>query len=187
MMRTTIREVVLVGVVLALTISMVSARQDDAPELPESFDEPIPLYPPAVLGDLTHTISSSNADAQVYFDQGFQLMYAFTKEDAARSFREAWTRDPECAICYWGEAWAWGSYLNGPMRPFEAPHAYAAIQAALTGHLVLSTLHTNTAVGAVTRLQDMGIEPFLFSSSLLGSLAQRLAPAAMAKAAARAR
>ncbi len=49
-----------------------------------------------------------------------------------------------------------------------------AIQASLTGHLVLSTLHTNTAVGAVTRLVDMGIEPFLLSSSLIGVIAQRL-------------
>jgi general secretion pathway protein E len=49
-----------------------------------------------------------------------------------------------------------------------------AIQASLTGHLVLSTLHTNTAVGAVTRLQDMGVESFLLSSSLVGVLAQRL-------------
>ena len=49
-----------------------------------------------------------------------------------------------------------------------------AIQASLTGHLVLSTLHTNSAVGAITRLQDMGTEPFLLSSSLIGVLAQRL-------------
>jgi general secretion pathway protein E len=49
-----------------------------------------------------------------------------------------------------------------------------AIQASLTGHMVLSTLHTNTAVGAVTRLQDMGVESFLLSSSLVGVLAQRL-------------
>jgi general secretion pathway protein E len=48
------------------------------------------------------------------------------------------------------------------------------VQASLTGHLVLSTLHTNTAVGAITRLRDMGIEPFLLSSSLIGVLAQRL-------------
>jgi general secretion pathway protein E len=52
--------------------------------------------------------------------------------------------------------------------------AQIAVQASLTGHLVLSTLHTNTAVGAVTRLRDMGIEPFLLSSSLIGVLAQRL-------------
>jgi len=48
------------------------------------------------------------------------------------------------------------------------------VQASLTGHLVLSTLHTNSAVGAITRLRDMGVEPFLLSSSLIGVLAQRL-------------
>ena len=52
--------------------------------------------------------------------------------------------------------------------------AEIAVQASLTGHLVLSTLHTNSAIGAVTRLVDMGVEPFLLSSSLLGVLAQRL-------------
>nr|WP_298166356.1 type II secretion system ATPase GspE [uncultured Pseudomonas sp.] len=52
--------------------------------------------------------------------------------------------------------------------------AEIAVQASLTGHMVLSTLHTNSAIGAVTRLVDMGIEPFLLSSSLLGVLAQRL-------------
>ena len=52
--------------------------------------------------------------------------------------------------------------------------AEIAVQASLTGHLVLSTLHTNTAVGAVTRLRDMGVEPFLLSSSLIGVVAQRL-------------
>ena len=52
--------------------------------------------------------------------------------------------------------------------------AEIAVQVSLTGHLVMSTLHTNTAVGAVTRLMDMGVEPFLLSSSLVGVLAQRL-------------
>ena len=49
-----------------------------------------------------------------------------------------------------------------------------AIQASLTGHMVFSTLHTNTAIGAITRLRDMGVEPFLLSSSMVGILAQRL-------------
>lgn len=62
--------------------------------------------------------------------------------------------------------------LVGEIRDIET--AEIAIQASLTGHLVLSTLHTNTAVGAVTRLRDMGVEPFLLSSSLIGVLAQRL-------------
>ena len=62
--------------------------------------------------------------------------------------------------------------MVGEIRDLET--AEIAVQASLTGHLVLSTLHTNTAVGAVTRLRDMGVEPFLLSSSLIGVLAQRL-------------
>ncbi|MFP4277483.1 MAG: type II secretion system ATPase GspE [Wenzhouxiangella sp.] len=62
--------------------------------------------------------------------------------------------------------------MVGEIRDLET--ARIAVQASLTGHLVLSTLHTNTAVGAITRLVDMGIEPFLLASSLMGVLAQRL-------------
>ncbi len=62
--------------------------------------------------------------------------------------------------------------MIGEIRDFET--AQIAIQASLTGHLVLATLHTNDAASAVTRLTDMGVEPFLLSSSLLGALAQRL-------------
>jgi general secretion pathway protein E len=62
--------------------------------------------------------------------------------------------------------------MVGEIRDLET--AQIAVQASLTGHLVMSTLHTNTAVGAVTRLRDMGIESFLVSSSLVGVLAQRL-------------
>ncbi|MCY1270380.1 Type II secretion system protein E [compost metagenome] len=62
--------------------------------------------------------------------------------------------------------------MVGEIRDQET--AEIAVQASLTGHLVLSTLHTNSAIGAITRLVDMGVEPFLLSSSLLGVLAQRL-------------
>jgi general secretion pathway protein E len=62
--------------------------------------------------------------------------------------------------------------MIGEIRDLET--AQIAVQASLTGHLVLSTLHTNSAIGAITRLDDMGIEPFLLSSSLIGLLAQRL-------------
>ncbi len=62
--------------------------------------------------------------------------------------------------------------MIGEIRDLET--AQIAVQASLTGHLVLSTLHTNTAIGSVTRLRDMGLEPFLLSSSILGVLAQRL-------------
>lgn len=84
-----------------------------------------------------------------------------TKADMtfARGLRAILRQDPDVVMI-------------GEIRDRET--AEIAVQASLTGHLVLSTLHTNTAVGAVTRLQDMGVEPFLISSSLLGVLAQRL-------------
>ena len=62
--------------------------------------------------------------------------------------------------------------LVGEIRDYET--AEMAIRSSLTGHLVLSTLHTNDAAGAVTRLADMGVEPFLISSTMIASVAQRL-------------
>jgi general secretion pathway protein E len=62
--------------------------------------------------------------------------------------------------------------MIGEIRDLET--AQIAVQASLTGHLVLATLHTNDAVSAVTRLADMGVEAYLLASSLLGVLAQRL-------------
>ncbi len=62
--------------------------------------------------------------------------------------------------------------MIGEIRDLET--AAIAVQASLTGHLVLSTLHTNSAIGAVSRLRDMGVEPFLLASSLIGLMAQRL-------------
>jgi general secretion pathway protein E len=62
--------------------------------------------------------------------------------------------------------------MIGEIRDLET--AEIAVQASLTGHLVLSTLHTNTALGALTRLRDMGVESFLLSSSIVGLIAQRL-------------
>ena len=79
--------------------------------------------------------------------------------DFAKALRAILRQDPDVIMI-------------GEIRDFET--AQIAIQASLTGHLVLATLHTNDASSAVTRLTDMGIEPFLLSSSLLGVLAQRL-------------
>ncbi len=79
--------------------------------------------------------------------------------DFARGLRAILRQDPDVVMV-------------GEIRDVET--AQIAVQASLTGHLVLSTLHTNSAVGAVTRLRDMGIEPFLLASSLRGVLAQRL-------------
>ncbi len=96
-----------------------------------------------------------------YLLDGIGQTQVNTKVDMtfARGLRAILRQDPDVVMV-------------GEIRDLDT--AQIAVQASLTGHLVLSTLHTNTASGAVTRLQDMGIEPFLLSSSLLGVLAQRL-------------
>src|SRR5687767_12390016 len=115
----------------SLTTAQPAPQPSAKPTVLERYSAPIDIYKTG-LGTFTRPISSTNKEAQAYFDQGFQMMYAFAKPEAVRSFREAWKRDPDCAICYWGEAWAWGSYLNGPMSAEEAPHAFAAAQKALS-------------------------------------------------------
>lgn len=106
-----------------------AVAQEPQQTLFERYTEPIGLYRTG-LGTFARPISSTNAEAQAFFNQGFQMMWSFAKPEAVRSFRESWKRDPDCAICYWGEAWAWGSYLNAPMSLEEGPHAWAAVQKA---------------------------------------------------------
>ncbi len=100
-------------------------------------------------------------DPVEYHIDGIGQMQVNTKVDMsfARGLRAILRQDPDVVMV-------------GEIRDLET--AQIAVQAGLTGHLVFSTLHTNTAVGAVTRLRDMGVEPFLLSSTLLGVLAQRL-------------
>jgi tetratricopeptide (TPR) repeat protein len=116
------------GICLVLSAAV---RAQQPRSLYDRYTAPIQIFKIG-LGTFTKPMSSTNKEAQAFFDQGFQMMYSFAKPEAVRSFREAWKRDPECAICYWGEAWAWGSYLNAPMTAEESPYAYAAAQKALS-------------------------------------------------------
>jgi tetratricopeptide (TPR) repeat protein len=100
------------------------------PSYPPEFSQPIPLYTRG-LGIYEWKITTRSAEAQKYFNQGVQLMYAFATDDAARSFREAWKRDSTCAMCYWGEAWAWGPYLNEAMATDDPPRAAFAAERAV--------------------------------------------------------
>jgi general secretion pathway protein E len=112
------------------------------------------------LNDKSRNIMSVEDPIEYYMD-GIGQTQVNTKVDMsfARGLRAILRQDPDVVMV-------------GEIRDLET--ASIAVQASLTGHLVLSTLHTNTAVGAVVRLRDMGIEPFLLASSLLGVLAQRL-------------
>jgi len=119
------------GVTPAAGQAPAAGQPPPVPSIYGRYTQPIQLFEVG-LGTFSKPMSSSSREAQAFFDQGFQMMYAFAKPEAVRSFREAWKRDPDCAICYWGEAWAWGSYLNAPMTAEESPHAYAAAQRALS-------------------------------------------------------
>ena len=89
------------------------------------------MSPPTSLGPLSRRVSTTSPEAQAFFDQGLQLLYAFTTQEAARSFRQAQRHDPSCAMCYFGEAWAWGPYLNGGMPPAAEARAFVAAQKAV--------------------------------------------------------
>lgn len=113
-----------------------------------------------LLNDKTRNILTVE-DPIEYHLEGIGQTQVNTKVEMtfARGLRAILRQDPDVVMV-------------GEIRDRET--AEIAVQASLTGHLVLSTLHTNTAVGALTRLQDMGVEPFLLASSLLGVVAQRL-------------
>ncbi len=82
------------------------------------------------LGTLSYKITTSNARAQRYFDQGLRLAYAFNHLEAQRAFRMAQKLDPKCALCFWGEALVLGPNINAPMEPSAAGPAWAAVSKA---------------------------------------------------------
>lgn len=112
------------------------------------------------LNDRKRNILTVEDPIEYYLD-GIGQTQVNTKVDMtfARGLRAILRQDPDVVMV-------------GEIRDHET--AQIAVQASLTGHLVFSTLHTNTAVGAMTRLRDMGIEPFLLASSLIAVMSQRL-------------
>jgi tetratricopeptide (TPR) repeat protein len=110
--------------------SSAAASSTDAGGAKVAFQEPID-YIPSALGSYDWKISTDNEQAQQYFRQGMQLRYAYNVNEAARSMAEARRLDPECAMCYWGEAFALGSFLNGVMSAEKGPYAHAAIEKAV--------------------------------------------------------
>src|SRR5262249_52417540 len=82
------------------------------------------------LGSITYKITTSNAAAQGYFDQGLRLTYAFNHGEAQRAFRKAQKLDPTCAMCFWGEALVLGPNINLPMQDDAVAPAFAAMQKA---------------------------------------------------------
>ena len=108
--------------------------------------EAVPLYDN--LGTHHYGVTTAEPLAQRYFDQGLRLYYAFNHAESIRSFREAQRLDPACAMCYWGEALAWGPNINLPMDSASAEAAYAAVRSAVgvEGH---ATARERALIGAL--------------------------------------
>jgi tetratricopeptide (TPR) repeat protein len=83
------------------------------------------------LGDLHRPITTTSPRAQRYFDQGLALLFGFNHREAIRSFRSAAKIDPDCAMAYWGVAYAYGPHVNKPMAKEDNEAAWAALQQAV--------------------------------------------------------
>src|SRR5881296_2601707 len=84
------------------------------------------------LGSFHHAVSTTNAEAQKFFDQGFTLLYAFNHEAAVRSFKRAAELDPQMAMAYWGIALALGPNINLDVDAEREKAAFEAVQKALS-------------------------------------------------------
>ena len=148
------RAIVTATVISSLSAIAAATATAQEVEYPAGFDEEATYYRDA-LGPLTRPVTTTSSEAQKFFDQGVQMMYAFTPLRAARSFRQAQRDDPDCAMCFWGEAWAWGPYLNGPMGPDDAPRAYENIQKAKA----LAADHANAVERALIKAMVVRYTP----------------------------
>ena len=104
------------------------AEMSAASSAPDFANTEPPLW--GGLGSITYKITTANEKAQAYFDQGLRLAYAFNHSEAQRAFRKAQKLDPDCAMCFWGEAMVLGPNINLPMQEDAVAPAHAAAQKA---------------------------------------------------------
>ncbi|HEX6042333.1 tetratricopeptide repeat protein [Longimicrobium sp.] len=120
----------IIPLVLALLAAAPLAAQHADGHATAAATDSVPPLMPEALGPFSWPVTTTSAEAQAYFDQGVKLMYAYARANARPSFAHARTVDPRCAMCWWGEAWSMGAYLNGAMDDADAPAANAAAQRA---------------------------------------------------------
>lgn len=117
------------GLVVLSSTAPALAQHDHSGSAAPAAESPPPLYDN--LGDLHHAVTTSNPEAQKYFDQGLRLVFAFNHNEAIRAFKEAARLDSTCAMAYWGVALAMGPNINVPMDPATEPTAYDFTRRAL--------------------------------------------------------
>lgn len=137
MRRTTLRLSLLAGTIFAVGVAQAQHDHSKPTELKQFGSLPhasattpggsdVPLW--EGLGSGTHTITTTDPLAQRYFDQGLRLAYGFNHWEARRSFRAAQALDPNCAMCFWGEALVLGPNINWPMEESAREPALAALR-----------------------------------------------------------
>lgn len=144
----------------ALLAAGAMAHEPVAPADPKAQSATVPLYDN--LGNLTYPVTTASELAQRYFDQGLRLTYAFNHAEALRAFREAQRQDPNCALCYWGEAFVLGPNINAPMDAGAS----------------------NPAVAAIAKAQALAHHAAAHEQALIAALAERYSDAAGAERAA---
>ena len=115
-----------VSILIALSFSGVTLAQSHS-----VFSPARPAVLMSGLGDLQHPVTTNNAQAQQFFDQGLRLIYAFNHDEAARSFARAAELDPKLAMAYWGIAEAVGPNYNDPASDERFAQAHQAVQTAV--------------------------------------------------------
>jgi len=119
--------VVLLAAILLTACQPIQAPAQSAP--PTTAAKVAPLL--GNLGDHHHAISTQVVLAQKYFDEGLILTFGFNHAEAIRSYKDALSLDPNCAMCYWGIAYALGPNINAAMDPAAVPGAWDALQQAI--------------------------------------------------------
>ena len=118
------KRILIAAVVLTLVCSAYAQHQHPSTD----GAKPVELIPG--MGDVRHPVSTSNAEAQRFFNQGLALVYGFNHEEAVKSFKRAAELDPQLAMAHWGVALALGPNINSPVDAEREKAAYEAIQRA---------------------------------------------------------
>jgi hypothetical protein len=128
------------------TVFMVAAAATASAQAPvhKHYEESKEAEKPAPTGELaprlqnlgvhTFRVTTKSKKAQLFVNQGVNLAYGFNHAEAGRAFREAARLDPNCAMCYWGQAVVLGPNINVPMSPDDEPKAYELAQKAVAHH-----------------------------------------------------
>lgn len=154
------RFTVIVLVLSSLTLSACQPIQAPAPRAghdhatSDQTTEAVPADVAPLLGNLgkhTHPITTKSELAQKYFDEGLNLTNGYNYAEAIRSYSDALKLDPECAMCYWGIAYALGPNINVPMDPTAITPAWAALQQALALAPKVSKIEQDYIAALATR------------------------------------